>query len=76
MRAKLARLEEQEKAFLASSVQKDGPGMAPSGCPDPQRSSQAKKHKRSKTGCYREEPGGGSCLKAKKKKKGKELNGH
>ncbi|XP_070809204.1 G patch domain-containing protein 4 [Pituophis catenifer annectens] len=77
MRAKLARLEEQEKAFFASSVQKDGPGMAPSGCPDPQPSSQVKKHKRSKTGCYREEPGGRSCLKAKaKKKKGKELNGH
>lgn len=84
MRAKLARLEEQEKAFLASSVQRqDGPGTAPSGWPDPQHSSQAKKHKRSKTGGYREEPAGGSCLKAKPKKKkkkktanGKELNGH
>ncbi|XP_058011271.1 G patch domain-containing protein 4 [Ahaetulla prasina] len=78
MRAKLARLEEQEKAFLASSVQrKDGPGTAPSACPDPQRSSQAKKHTRSKMGCYREEPGGGSCLKPKKKRtNSKKLNGH
>lgn len=79
MSAKLARLEEQEKAFLASSVQqKDGPGTAPSGCPDPQRPSQAKKHKRNEGGCYREEPAGGSCAKAKKKKKkanGKEQNG-
>ncbi|XP_026544793.1 G patch domain-containing protein 4 [Notechis scutatus] len=84
MRAKLARLEEQERAFLASSAQrKDGPGTAPSGCPDPQHSSQAKKHDRSKTGCYREEPGGRGGLKAKPKKKketkktakGKELDG-
>ncbi|KAG8143817.1 hypothetical protein E2320_000976, partial [Naja naja] len=79
---KLARLEEQERAFLASSAQrKDGPGTAPSGCLDPQRSSQAKKHDRSKTGCYREEPGGRGCLKAKPKRKktkmtkGKELDG-
>ncbi|XP_032087249.1 G patch domain-containing protein 4 isoform X1 [Thamnophis elegans] len=79
MRAKLARLEEQEKAFLASSVQqKAGPGTTPSGCPDPQHPPQAKKYKRSKRGCYREEPASGSCAKAKKKKKvnGKEQNGH
>ncbi|XP_039209555.1 G patch domain-containing protein 4 isoform X1 [Crotalus tigris] len=78
MRAKLARLEEQEKAFLASSVQwKDGLGMAPSGCPDPQ----AKKRKRRKTGAATEKSQvGEDCLKAKPKKKkmktnGKELNG-
>ncbi|XP_015686598.1 G patch domain-containing protein 4-like, partial [Protobothrops mucrosquamatus] len=81
MRAKLARLEEQEKAFLASSVQwKDGPGTAPSSCPDPQ----AKKRKRSKAGAATEKSQvGEDCLKAKPKKKkkkktktnGKELNG-
>lgn len=78
MRAKLARLEEQEKAFLASSVQcKDGPGTAPSSCPD----LQAKKRKRSRTGAATEKSQvGEDCLKAKPKKKktktnGKELNG-
>ncbi|KAM3828788.1 G patch domain-containing protein 4 isoform 2-T3 [Vipera latastei] len=79
MRAKLARLEEQEKAFLASSVQwKDGLGTAPSSCPDPQ----AKKCKRIKTRAATEKNQvGGDCLKAKPRKKkkkknnGKELNG-
>ncbi|XP_070616689.1 G patch domain-containing protein 4 [Erythrolamprus reginae] len=83
MKAKLARLEEQEKAFLASSAQqKDRPGTAPSVFPHIQPSLLAKKHKRSQVDCDREESAGGSCLKVKAKKKKKkrktnsqELNG-
>ncbi|KAM6430402.1 G patch domain-containing protein 4-like [Liasis olivaceus] len=69
MRAKLARLEEQEKAFLASCVQqKEGPKMAPS--------------KRSKVvGAAKKSQIGEACIKAKpkknkKKKNAKEMNRH
>ncbi|XP_025029372.1 G patch domain-containing protein 4 isoform X2 [Python bivittatus] len=62
MGAKLARLEEQEKAFLASCVQqKEGPKTAPS--------------KRSKVvGAAKKSQTGGACIKAKPKKKNKKKN--
>ncbi|XP_063169014.1 G patch domain-containing protein 4 isoform X2 [Candoia aspera] len=74
MRAKLARLEEQEKAFLACSVQqKEGWEAAPSsGCPRLQYPQQVKRCKKSKiVGAPKKSQTEGACIKAKTKKKKK-----